>query len=344
MNPLTMSMIMSSIAAGTVLTMSANHWLIAWVGLEINTLAILPIIATEHHPRAMEATTKYFLIQAAASSTIMFSSTINALETGQWDITQLTYPPATALLTIALAMKLGLAPMHHWLPEVMQGTKLKTALIIATWQKLAPMSLLYMTFNNLSTQILLPLALTSTLLAGWSALNQTQLRKIMAFSSIAHIGWMISILPLAPTTSLIALAVYIIMTTTMFSSLLTCTSKTIKDLGLMWTVSPLLCASSMLTLMSLAGLPPLSGFLPKWLILLELVSQNLTATATLMAMTSLLSLAFYTRLAYTTTLTIPPNQTTTKHNWRFKTTQTTIMPIILPMTALLLPLTPMISA
>nr|AAT09552.1 NADH dehydrogenase subunit 2 [Plestiodon fasciatus] len=342
MNPIMTSIIISNLALGTIITMSGHHWLMAWVGLELNTLAVIPIIAKQHHPRATEATTKYFLTQAAASATILFASTINAWTTGSWDISQLTNPPACTLLTMALSMKLGLAPLHFWLPEVLQGTPLKTALIIVTWQKLAPLALLYLTQNSLSTTTLLMMGLLSTLTGGWGGLNQTQARKIMAFSSIAHLGWMATILTLAPNIMLLNLVLYILMTTSMFLLLMSTSTKTIQDLTTMWAISPTMSALTLTLLMSLAGLPPFTGFTPKWLILQELTTHGLPTVATMMALSALLSLFFYLRLSYISTLTLTLNPTQSSHKWRFKpNVVTTPMTTTIALSTLLLPITPL---
>nr|ABW04613.1 NADH dehydrogenase subunit 2 [Crotaphytus vestigium]ABW04614.1 NADH dehydrogenase subunit 2 [Crotaphytus vestigium] len=341
MGPTTTMILISSLAAGTIITLSSHHWLLAWIGLEINTLAIIPIISKLHHPRSTEAATKYFLTQAAASALILFSSTINAWETGTWSILSITNPQANILLTMALAMKLGLAPTHFWLPEILQGSTMKTALIISTWQKLAPAALMYLTINNLSPKILLTMGLLSTAIGGWGGLNQTQLRKIMAYSSIAHLGWIAAIAPMMTNIMTLNLTIYIVMTTSMFLALITTQSKTIQDTTTSWTSSPTITITTMLTLLSLGGLPPLSGFLPKWLILEELTTQNLTPMATLMAMTSLLSLFFYLRLTYTTTLTLSPNTPPAKHKWRFKPKISSLLTTTLPASTMILPLTPM---
>nr|AER13547.1 NADH dehydrogenase subunit 2 [Anolis agassizi] len=343
MSPMMYMIIISSLTTGTIITMSSHHWLLAWIGLEINTLAIIPIISMQHHPRSTEAATKYFLTQAAASAMILFSSSTNAWYTGTWDITQMTTTHSNILLTLALSMKLGLAPLHFWLPEVLQGSTMTTALIITTWQKLAPMSLIYLTMNSLFPTILLSLGLLSSMVGGWGGLNQTQTRKIMAYSSIAHLGWMATVSSIMTNILVLNLLIYLTMTTTMFFSLILSKSKTIQDTTTSWTTSPMLTIIMMLTLLSLGGLPPLTGFMPKWLILEELTMQNLTLLALIMAMASLLSLFFYLRLTYTTTLTLSPNITQTKHKWRFKPS-TNMLPltIMTPTTLLLLPMTPLI--
>nr|AAP84542.1 NADH dehydrogenase subunit 2 [Sceloporus cyanogenys] len=341
MSPMTTTIIISSLATGTIITASSHHWFMAWIGLEMNTLAIIPMISKQHHPRATEAATKYFLTQAAASAMILFSSTMNAWLTGTWDILNATNPTANILLTMAIAMKLGLAPAHFWLPEVLQGSTLKTAMIITTWQKLAPMALIYQTSNNLSTSALLTMGVISTALGGWAGLNQTQTRKIMAYSSIAHLGWMATITTILPNILLLNLMIYLTTTLSMFYTLTLLNSKTIKDLTTSWTTSPSIAAMAMLILLSLGGLPPLTGFMPKWLILEELTTQNLVVVATIMAMSALLSLFFYLRLTYSSTITLSPNTTTTTHKWRFKqTTNTLLLTLTLPTSILMLPLTP----
>nr|QKI84847.1 NADH dehydrogenase subunit 2 [Aspidoscelis gularis] len=343
MSPLINSILILSLITGTLITMNSNHWLLAWLGLEINMMAIVPMISKTHHPRATEATIKYFLAQTGASLLMLFASSTNAWHTGTWDITQLTNPTSCTALTIALCMKIGLAPMHLWLPEVMQGTTLKMALIIATWQKLAPMSLILMTTNSHSKLLLMLMATLSIVIGGWGGLNQTQLRKIMAYSSIANMGWMMIILQQAPKLTTLTLLLYIMMTTTMFMTLTPQKTKTIKTIGTTWTLSPSLTIITMLTLTSLGGLPPMTGFMPKWLILEKLLSENMTPLATFTAMATLLSLFFYLRLFYTTTMTIFPNTTNTTQKWRLQTKTMTIIMLTTPMTLMLLPVLPLIT-
>uniref|UniRef100_A0A6M8PUH0 NADH-ubiquinone oxidoreductase chain 2 n=2 Tax=Aspidoscelis gularis TaxID=68351 RepID=A0A6M8PUH0_9SAUR len=343
MSPLINGVLVLSLIAGTLITMNSNHWLLAWLGLEINMMAIVPMISKTHHPRATEATIKYFLAQTGASLLMLFASSTNAWHTGTWDITQLTNPTSCTTLTIALCMKIGLAPMHLWLPEVMQGTTLKMALIIATWQKLAPMSLILMTSNSHSKLLLMLMATLSIVIGGWGGLNQTQLRKIMAYSSIANMGWMMIILQQAPKLTTFTLLLYIMMTTTMFMTLTPQKTKTIKTIGTTWTLSPSLTIITMLTLTSLGGLPPMTGFMPKWLILEKLLSENMTPLATITAMATLLSLFFYLRLFYTTTMTISPNTTNTTQKWRLQTKTMTIIMLTTPMTLMLLPILPLIT-
>nr|AFB19477.1 NADH dehydrogenase subunit 2 [Malacocincla abbotti] len=333
----------SSLLLGTTITISSNHWITAWAGLEINTLAVLPLISKSHHPRSIEAATKYFLTQAAASALVLFSSMTNAWYTGQWDITQLTHPISCLILTSALAMKLGLAPFHFWFPEVLQGSPLTTGLLLSTIMKLPPISLLFMTSHSLNQTLLTCMAILSTALGGWMGLNQTQIRKILAFSSISHLGWMTIILAYNPKLTLLNFYLYALMTTATFLTLNTIKALKLSTLMTTWTKTPALSAMLLLTLLSLAGLPPLTGFLPKWLIIQELTKQDMTLMATVISLLSLLGLFFYLRLAYCATITLPPHSTNHMKQWHVNSPTNTAIAILTTTSTMLLPISPMIS-
>nr|AAD51525.1 NADH dehydrogenase subunit II [Wetmorena haetiana] len=344
MSPTILTILMINLAIGTIITMSSHHWLLAWMGLELNTLAILPIISKIHHPRATEASTKYFLTQAAASALILFSSSLNAQSTGQWNILDLNNQMSKTLITMALGMKLGLAPAHFWLPEVLQGASLTTSLIIITWQKLAPASLLYLTWNQISPTIITLMGTLSVIVGGLGGLNQTQLRKIIAYSSIAHLGWMATIISKSNKLALLNLTMYIIITSSLMLSLIFFYTKTIMDLTTMWTTSPTLTMMTTTTLLSLGGLPPLAGFIPKWLSMEELMHHNSTTLATTLALSTLLSLFFYLRLSYSMAVTMAPNSTTTTKKWRLQPNMKHIaLSMTLPLSMIMLPLLPLMK-
>nr|YP_009421110.1 NADH dehydrogenase subunit 2 [Lates niloticus]ASR74938.1 NADH dehydrogenase subunit 2 [Lates niloticus] len=340
MNPYVLTTLLLGLGLGTTITFASSHWLLAWMGLEMNTLAIIPLMAQHHHPRATEATTKYFLTQATAAAMLLFASTTNAWLTGQWEIQQMTHPFPTTMIILALALKVGLAPMHSWLPEVLQGLNLTTGLILSTWQKLAPFALLVQ-IQPTDPFILIALGLASTLIGGWGGLNQTQLRKILAYSSIAHLGWMVLILQFSPAITLLTLTTYLLMTTSTFLVFKLNKATNINMLTISWTKTPALTSLTPLILLSLGGLPPLTGFIPKWFILQELTKQDLPALATLTALTALLSLFFYLRLSYAMTLTLSPNNAPGTAPWRLQSLQPNL-PLAISTTAtiFLLPLAP----
>nr|ACP39892.1 NADH dehydrogenase subunit 2 [Etheostoma whipplei] len=344
MNPYILATLLFGLGLGTTITFASSHWLLAWMGLEMNTLAIIPLMAQHHHPRAVEATTKYFLTQATAAAMILFASTTSAWLTGQWDVQQMTHPLPITLVTLALALKIGLAPVHSWLPEVLQGLDLTTGLILSTWQKLAPFALL-LQIQPANPAILIAFGLASALVGGWGGLNQTQLRKILAYSSIAHLGWMILVIQFSPSLTLLTLLTYFVMTFSTFLVFKLNKSTSINMLATSWAKAPALTALTPLVLLSLGGLPPLTGFMPKWLILQELTKQDLAPTATLAAMSALLSLYFYLRLSYAMTLTMSPNNLAGTTPWRLQRAQFTVpLAVTTAATLLVLPLAPAIMA
>nr|AAL78790.1 NADH dehydrogenase subunit 2 [Ctenophorus caudicinctus] len=330
MPPLATLMITLGITMGTLMTISANHWLTAWLGLELNMISIIPIIAKQKHLRSTEAATKYFLTQATASALMLFASTLNAWQTGSWDITQLNNMISSILMTSALMMKMGAAPAHFWLPEVLQGSTMTTALLITTWQKIAPITLLYMISNHIQSNITLLAGLLSISIGGWGGMNQTQLRKMMAYSSIAHLGWTLTVISTAPNIALLNIIIYMMMSTPFFLSLTTTTSKTLQTMTTSWSYSPTTTIILTLLLLSMAGLPPMTGFTPKLLILNNLTTYKLNTMALTIALLSLLSLTFYLRTSYLLASTAPPTTTQSTMLWRLKPHHNQITAILTP--------------
>nr|ACY36664.1 NADH dehydrogenase subunit 2 [Crocidura grayi halconus] len=343
MNPMIFITLLGTIMLGTSIVMTSSHWFMTWLGFEMNMMAIVPILMKKYSPRSMEAATKYFLTQATASMILMLTIIINLMYSGQWTIKNMENYTASTLITIALVMKLGLAPFHFWVPEVTQGVSLNSGLILLTWQKIAPLTLLYQIYSSINTNLLLLMSLTSIMIGGWGGLNQTQLRKIMAYSSIAHMGWMMMILIYNPNLSLLNLLLYIFMTSSMFMLLIFTSTTTTLSLSLTWNKTPIITIMSLITLLSLGGLPPLTGFMPKWMIIQELTKNNSVILPTLMAILALLNLFFYMRLTYSTALTMFPTMNNTKLTWQFQNMN--ILPMMMPLimiSTLTLPLTPLL--
>nr|YP_009180062.1 NADH dehydrogenase subunit 2 [Lycaon pictus]ALD16154.1 NADH dehydrogenase subunit 2 [Lycaon pictus]ALL55150.1 NADH dehydrogenase subunit 2 [Lycaon pictus] len=344
MKPPILIIIMTTVMTGTMIAMLSSHWLSIWIGLEMNMLAIIPILMKKYNPRTTEAATKYFLTQATASMLLMMGVTINFLYSGQWMISKISNPMASIMMTTALMMKLGLSPFHFWVPEVAQGIPLMSGMILLTWQKIAPMSILYQISPSINTNFLITMALVSVLVGGWGGLNQTQLRKIMAYSSIAHMGWMATIITYNPTMMILNLVLYILMTLPIFMLFMLNSSTTTLSLSHMWNKFPLITSILLILMLSLGGLPPLSGFIPKWMIIQELTKNNMLIIPTLMAVTALLNLYFYLRLTYSTALTMFPSMNNMKMKWQFEhSKKTTLLPPLIIISTMLLPLTPILS-
>nr|QHB77593.1 NADH dehydrogenase subunit 2 [Hylomyscus stella] len=343
MNPITMTIIYLTIILGPMITMSSYNLLLMWVGLELSLLAIVPILINKKNPRSTEAATKYFVTQATASMIILLAIILNYKQLGTWTFQQQTNNLILMMTLMSLSMKLGLAPFHHWLPEVTQGIELHTGLILLTWQKIAPLSILLQIYNMLNPTITLTMAVLSIFIGAWGGLNQTQMRKIMAYSSIAHMGWMLAIISFNPSLTLLNLIIYIMMTIPMFMVMMLNSSTTMNSISLLWNKTPMMISMMSIILLSLGGLPPLTGFLPKWMIITELLNNNCLILTTMMAMMALLNLFFYTRLIYSTSLTMFPTNNNLKMmshltNKKYNLT----IPILTITSTLTLPLSPQI--
>nr|ASU92932.1 NADH dehydrogenase subunit 2 [Proechimys guyannensis] len=341
MNTMTMMIIYTTLIMGTLITLISSHWLLMWIGLELSMLSIIPILMNKTTPRSTEAATKYFLTQATASMILLMSIITTMMYSGQWSIIHSNNPIISLALTLSLIMKLGLAPFHFWVMEVTQGTSLMSGMILLTWQKIAPLSILMQISPTINQPLIISSALLSTLLGGWGGLNQTQLRKILAYSSIAHMGWMLVVMNFMPSISLFNLILYIILTFSLFMVLYTNDNLTTLSLSHVWSTAPLTIIIILMNLLSLGGLPPLTGFAPKWIIIQELVKNDNIMIPMLMTMTALLSLYFYIRLTYSTTLTLFPTTNNTKTKWYFhnKKTMTMVAPFTM-LSTMTLPLTP----
>nr|QKJ82417.1 NADH dehydrogenase subunit 2 [Sundamys muelleri] len=341
MNPITLIIIYFTIFMGPVITMSSSNLLLMWVGLEMSLLAIIPLLTNKKNPRSTEAATKYFLTQATASMILLLAIVLNYKQLGMWALQQQTNTLFLCMMLISLSMKLGLAPFHYWLPEVTQGIPMHIGLILLTWQKIAPLSILLQIYQLTSPTITTILAISSVFIGAWGGLNQTQTRKIMAYSSIAHMGWMVAILPYNPNLTILNLMIYILLTVPMFITLMMNSATTINSLSLAWNKTPMILTMAPTILLSLGGLPPLTGFLPKWAIISELLKNNCFTLSTLMAIMALLNLFFYTRLIYSMSLTMFPTNNNSKmisHHQALKFNF--ILPTLTVLSTLTLPLSP----
>nr|UZN44105.1 NADH dehydrogenase subunit 2 [Capitulum mitella] len=275
--------------SGTLLTISSSSWFGMWLGLEINMMAFIPmIINLEENKKSTEAAIKYFLIQAMASAIFIMSTLIDNLPPISYG-----FPTPNILITLALGTKLGFAPFHFWFPEVMEGLNWINNIILVTWQKISPLIVLSLFFNY---NTLFFLASISALTGAISGINQTSMRKILAYSSISHLGWIASMMF---TNNNLWTDYFIIYCMTSF---IVCLSFWMFNLNY---IAQLLAIENLkkkiiifMNLLSLGGLPPLLGFFPKW-IAMYLLKDNIPILSILI-FSSLITLFFYTRLCFST--------------------------------------------
>nr|AMH85474.1 NADH dehydrogenase subunit 2 [Eudasyphora canadiana] len=282
-------MFLGILMMGTLISISANSWLGAWMGLEINLLSFIPLMS-DNKLMSTEASLKYFLTQALASSVFLFAVILFLLNTSKSDSNYFM----EMIIFSSLLLKSGSAPFHFWFPNVMEGLSWINALILMTWQKIAPLMLIsYIIFKPL---IIISIILSS-LIGALGGLNQTSLRKLMAYSSINHLGWMLA----AMYNSNLWLTYFMFYTFLTFSMIFMFNMFKLSYINQLFSL--FFNEKSMkfflfFNLLSLGGLPPFLGFLPKLLVIQSLTINNQLFLLTFMVMMTLITLYFYMRLCY----------------------------------------------
>nr|YP_010155132.1 NADH dehydrogenase subunit 2 [Oregonia gracilis]QQX28750.1 NADH dehydrogenase subunit 2 [Oregonia gracilis] len=270
-----------------ILSISSSSFFGAWIGLELNLLSFIPLIAIKMNSYSSEAALKYFLIQALASSLIIMSTSLT-----------FTYPYASSfIILMSLLLKLGAAPFHFWFPQVMMGLIWPQVIILMILQKIAPMLLIsYLMNNDLISKTLILSAIFSALIGALGGLNNMNLRKIMAFSSINHMSWMFMALTISETMWLMYFIFY---SAVSLSVILLFNYLQVYNFSSMSTLSPLTSLTPLvvpMALLSMGGLPPFTGFIPKWILIQVMISSNMIPTLFFLLTSALITLFFYLRI------------------------------------------------
>nr|YP_010414532.1 NADH dehydrogenase subunit 2 [Glenoleon pulchellus]URT60698.1 NADH dehydrogenase subunit 2 [Glenoleon pulchellus] len=290
-NNLTNFMFLMILMLGSIISISSNSWLGAWMGLEINLLSFIPLLANLKNLTSTESSLKYFIVQALASTTLLF---VVLMLTFNQNLLPQFNPPLNIILNSALLMKMGAAPFHSWFPEVMEGLSWLMSFILMTWQKIAPMMLISYCFLY---KFLLVIIIISTIVGSIGGFNQTNLRSLMAYSSINHLGWMLGSLMISLSYWLIYFMFYTILSMTIIYMFNFLNIFYFNQIFSSLNNNPIMKFSLFCNFLSLGGLPPFTGFMPKWIVIQALSEMNLFLIITMVMMT-LITLFFYIRLTY----------------------------------------------
>nr|APH08690.1 NADH dehydrogenase subunit 2 [Profundiconus teramachii] len=296
-------MFLCVMGAGTLLSVSSLHWLGIWAGLEINLIGFLPMLVYQKSVSESESAVKYFVIQALGSSLLIFGSLTIFSLSFSWDLFSSfgLHNLGFCVLVGGLCIKLGLFPFHYWLPSVMAGLPWVSCLLLATWQKLAPLFLLLCLFELSSSYSMISMlclsSMGSAMIGGLGGMNQTQIRALLAYSSIGHLGWMTFSVMHGEWLLKSYLWIYVLISLSLFMALW------LSDPGSMKNINNLKNSNTwqfsiMLLLLSLGGLPPLFGFISKWLVIMVGTSGSWLFVILLLIIGSLMSLFYYLSLFF----------------------------------------------
>nr|YP_011002202.1 NADH dehydrogenase subunit 2 [Cazira verrucosa]WPO01450.1 NADH dehydrogenase subunit 2 [Cazira verrucosa] len=276
---------MMTLVMSTMITLSSNNWISMWIGLEINMMSFIPLILNKINKSSSEAALIYFLIQSVSSMIMMmmiFITMCNYL---------IPKKLITCMIMISIIIKLGAAPFHNWLPKIMSQMEWSKCCILMTWQKIAPLFMI----SNLNNNLLMNLIIISSVSIGsLGGLNQTSLRKMMAYSSINHLGWMLAI-----NKTMNLWLMYLIIYSMMINSL--CFMLHNYKLNFINQINSLNMTNTekmgfFISMLSMGGMPPLIGFLPKWITIQSMMYIKEYFLIFIMIMFSLVTLMYYLRL------------------------------------------------
>lgn len=285
-----------TLLAGTFIVVSSTSWLGCWVGLEINLLSFIPLIYKITR-FASEAALKYFLVQALASSILLLIIILFSLQEHLTSAAETVgFIALNWLIIISLLLKIGAAPFHFWFPGVAEGLSWINLAILITWQKVAPFILVrYTTHTSL---LIISCILFSSLMGAVGGFNQTSLRKLIAFSSINHIAWILAAFLISDILWVSYFFLYSILSLAILNLFQILNIRYLRQLSSLGNLTPQIKLLTFGSLLSIGGLPPFLGFLPKWLVIYNLVNVNITSIAVWIVFISLITLYFYIRIAY----------------------------------------------
>nr|YP_009493555.1 NADH dehydrogenase subunit 2 [Cryptonome barbada]AWN55970.1 NADH dehydrogenase subunit 2 [Cryptonome barbada] len=289
----------STLITSTFIALSSSHWLLMWMALELNLLSFIPLITSSSNHQETEAAIKYFMAQTTGSALLLFGVLLTYSSPPTFIL-----PLVTPMVLSSLLLKIGAAPLHFWFPNVMASLSWVSCLILSTWQKIIPISIL-ISLNLSSNKLIMVVSALSSLIGGIGGMNQTFLRPLLAYSSIGHLGWVLGISVISLPYSLMYFLIYCTVLTPLILILNSHQLSTMRQSLSIKSAPQQSQTALILTLLSLGGLPPLFGFLPKWLALEQLTLAPSTTMMTLALLAgALMNLFYYLNIAFS--LSLPP--------------------------------------
>ena len=260
------------VALSSLLLVSSVNWLSIYLAIELQTLTLFILAALKRDSAySTEAGLKYFVLGAVSSGVFLFGCALLYGLTGETSIqginSILTADVGKILITISLLFKLSAAPFHMWAPDVYDGAPTTTTALLAIVPKVGVFSILVQI--GPITNVVLLCAIFSIIYGAIGALNQTKIKRLLAYSGIGHIGFILFGVAIGSfesiQASLIYLIIYVIMSICSFSIILSLklTKDLIIEVSGLSRDNPVMALTLALTLLSTAGVPPLAGFLSK---------------------------------------------------------------------------------
>nr|YP_010926780.1 NADH dehydrogenase subunit 2 [Rhopalosiphum maidis]WKF54287.1 NADH dehydrogenase subunit 2 [Rhopalosiphum maidis] len=281
---LTKIMFLIMLMFSTLMSISASNWLSMWMGLELNLFSIIPILNFKSSIYSIEATMKYFLIQAFASILLLiFLINKNFFFINNNNI----------LIMLPLLMKLSLMPFHLWLPSMMEGLNWFSCLLMMTWQKISPFIMI--SYLNIDKNLIFLIILIS--LNSIFGMNQNSMRKILAMSSINNSTWMLFAILMNNHLWMNYFLIYSILNFLIIKILDNYNINYINQMKF-FNLNFFFKLNLLMLIFSIMGLPPMIGFLMKWMLIKNLIYNNMYLIMMMLIMLTILNLYFYIKMTY----------------------------------------------
>jgi NADH-quinone oxidoreductase subunit N len=314
-------LILSSVL-GMMIMISSNDLMVFYMGLELQSLALY-VLATFNRDqlKSSEAGLKYFVLSALSSGLLLYGcsliygfsgSTNFNIISNQLNSNEYILSLGIVFILVGLAFKISAVPFHMWAPDVYEGSPTSVTLFFAIVPKIAALTVfirfLYVPFLNLIDQwqlIIIFLSIASMLFGAIAAIGQTNIKRLIAYSSIGHIGYTLAGLATGTNggiqSSIIYISIYAIMNLALFSCLLMLKRNNqyyedIADLSGLSKNHPLLSLSLLAILFSLAGIPPLAGFFAKLYIFKAVLEQSMYFLAIVGLLSTVIAAFYYLRI------------------------------------------------
>tara|TARA_Y100000816_G_scaffold271350_1_gene235836 strand:+ start:382 stop:1800 length:1419 start_codon:yes stop_codon:yes gene_type:complete len=347
-------LILSSVL-GMMIMISSNDLIVFYMGLELQSLALY-VLATFNRDqlKSSEAGLKYFVLSALSSGLLLYGCSLIYGFTGStnFNIIALQLNSSEYALTfgivfilVGLAFKISAVPFHMWAPDVYEGSPTSVTLFFTMVPKIAALTVfirfLYVPFMSLIDQwqtILIFLSIASMLFGAIAAIGQTNLKRLIAYSSIGHVGYTLAGVASGTNdgiqSSIIYITIYIIMNLGLFSCLLMMKRnneyyENIEDLSGLSKNHPLLSISLLVILFSLAGIPPLAGFFAKFYIFKSVIEQSMYFLAIVGLLSTVVAAFYYLRIIKIIYFDKEKEKYDTDHSFWLKFSLTTSTLIIL---------------
>nr|QBZ38082.1 NADH dehydrogenase subunit 2 [Bambusiphaga maculata] len=262
----------------TAMSLMANNWLFMWILMEVNLFMFIPLMSKN---KINDQSIKYFIIQSFSSHLLIFSILMTSIF--------MTPSKSSMLVLASLLIKIGMAPFHTWMPEIMTKLMWNECFLLTSLLKITPMILI----NKMLTfkMTLIPMVM-SLILGSVSGFNQLSMKKLMAFSSIFNLSWMLSAFYLSKKILILFLIIYSTLNFKIMSFFKKMNIFYKNQINYLEFYKKLKINLSILSLM---GLPPLMGFFPKWMILKEIAPKSIFLML-IMILTSLASMFMYVQI------------------------------------------------